>query len=76
VLSDADRPAFPEPPVGFDARREGIPHGQLEMIDYDSMTVGTKRKMQVCTPPGYTKDRKYPVLYLLHGIGGSHPGKV
>src|SRR5262249_46387203 len=27
-------------------------------------------KAQVYTPPGYTKDRKYPVLYLLHGIGG------
>jgi dipeptidyl aminopeptidase/acylaminoacyl peptidase len=26
--------------------------------------------MQVYTPPGYSKDRKYPVLYLLHGIGG------
>jgi enterochelin esterase-like enzyme len=26
--------------------------------------------MQVYTPPGYTRDRKYPVLYLLHGIGG------
>src|ERR687883_269922 len=22
------------------------------------------------TPPGYTKDKQYPVLYLLHGIGG------
>jgi enterochelin esterase-like enzyme len=26
--------------------------------------------MQVYTPPGYSKDKKYPVLYLLHGIGG------
>jgi enterochelin esterase-like enzyme len=26
--------------------------------------------MQVYTPPGYTTDKKYPVLYLLHGIGG------
>jgi enterochelin esterase-like enzyme len=40
------------------------------MIEYDSKTVGTRRKMQVYTPPGYVKDRKYPVLYLLHGIGG------
>ena len=40
------------------------------MIEYDSKTVGTKRKMQVYTPPGYTTDKKYPVLYLLHGIGG------
>ena len=40
------------------------------MIEYDSKTVGTTRKMQVYTPPGYSKDKKYPVLYLLHGIGG------
>jgi enterochelin esterase-like enzyme len=69
-LKDDDKPAFPVPPAGWDVRREGIPHGKLEMIEYDSKTVGTKRKMQVYTPPGYTKDTKYPVLYLLHGIGG------
>jgi enterochelin esterase-like enzyme len=40
------------------------------MIEYDSKTVGTTREMQVYTPPGYTADKKYPVLYLLHGIGG------
>jgi enterochelin esterase-like enzyme len=69
-LKDDDKPAFPVPPAGWDVRREGIPHGKLEMIEYDSKTVGTKRKMQVYTPPAYTKDTKYPVLYLLHGIGG------
>ena len=70
VLKDDDKPAFPDPPAGLDVKREGIPHGKLEMIEYDSKTVGTQRKMQVYTPPGYTKDTKYPVLYLLHGIGG------
>ena len=40
------------------------------MVEYESKTVGTRRKMQVYTPPGYSPDRKYPVLYLLHGIGG------
>src|SRR5205807_1164303 len=50
--------------------RDAIPHGKLEMIQYDSKTVGTRRKMQVYTPPGYSPDHKYPVLYLLHGIGG------
>ncbi len=24
----------------------------------------------IYTPPGYSKIKKYPVLYLLHGIGG------
>jgi enterochelin esterase-like enzyme len=27
--------------------------------------------MQVYTPPGYSTEKKYPVLYLLHGIGGN-----
>ena len=70
VLGPDDKPAFDDPPAGIDKRREGIPHGKLEMIDYESKTVGTTRKMNVYTPPGYSKDKKYPVLYLLHGIGG------
>ena len=57
-------------PEGYKAKREGIPHGTLTMIEYDSKTVGTRRKMNVYTPPGYTPSKKYPVLYLLHGIGG------
>jgi enterochelin esterase-like enzyme len=70
VLGADDKPAFPDPPAGIDVKREDIPHGKLEMIEYDSKTVGTKRKMQVYTPPSYSRDKKYPVLYLLHGIGG------
>jgi len=70
VLGPDDKPAFPDPPAGFDARRDDIAHGKLEMIEYDSKTVGCKRKMQLYTPPGYSKDKKCPVLYLLHGIGG------
>lgn len=70
VLNPDDVPAFPEPPAGFDRQREDVSHGKLEMVEYDSKTVGTKRKMQVYTPPGYSTEKKYPVLYLLHGIGG------
>jgi enterochelin esterase-like enzyme len=70
VLGPDDKQVYPDPPKGFNAKRDGIPHGKLEMIEYDSKTVGTRRKMQVYTPPGYSKDQKYPVLYLLHGIGG------
>jgi enterochelin esterase-like enzyme len=70
VLNPDDVQAYPEPPDGIDANRPEIPHGKREMIEYDSKTVGTRRKMQVYTPPGYSPDKKYPVLYLLHGIGG------
>jgi len=70
VLNPDDVPAFPDPPAGFDKERKDVPHGRLEMISYESKSVGTTRKMQVYTPPGYSKEKKYPVLYLLHGIGG------
>ena len=69
-LSADDKPAFDPPPPGFDKRRDDIKHGKVEMIEYDSKTVGTTRKMLVYTPPDYSTDKKYPVLYLLHGIGG------
>lgn len=70
-LKPDDKPAFPNPQEGYDKVREGIERGNLARVDYDSKTVGVKRWMQVYTPPGYSKDRKYPVLYLLHGIGGN-----
>lgn len=57
-------------PKGFDLLSEGVPQGKLDTVAYHSKTVGTTRKMLVYTPPGFDKKRKYPVLYLLHGIGG------
>jgi len=71
VLGPDDKPAFPEPPSGFDVKRDGIVHGKLEVVEYHSRTVGTTRKMLVYLPPGHSSDRRYPVLYLLHGIGGN-----
>jgi enterochelin esterase-like enzyme len=70
VLGPDDKPAFDDPPSDFNVVRDDIPGGKLEMIQYDSQSVGARRNMNVYTPPGYTADRKYPVLYLLHGIGG------
>lgn len=57
-------------PQGFDSLQTNIPHGKIDSISYYSTTVGTTRKSLIYTPPGYSKKKKYPVLYLLHGIGG------
>jgi len=62
--------AIPAPPLGYDQKRDSIARGRLETVEYDSTTVGVRRNATVYTPPGYSKDRTYPVLYLLHGIGG------
>ena len=69
-LGPDDKPAFPPAPEGFDVRRDGTARGTVQAVEYDSKTVGIKRKMLVYTPPGYSSEAKYPVLYLLHGLGG------
>ncbi|NII29735.1 esterase family protein [Pseudoflavitalea sp. X16] len=40
----------------------------MATVQYDSKTLSTRREMLVYTPPGYSPDRKYPVIYLLHGL--------
>lgn len=57
-------------PDGFDTYRDNILHGTIDTVTYYSKTVGKNRKALIYIPPGYSKTRKYPVLYLLHGIGG------
>lgn len=48
-----------------------IPHGTVSKVWYDSPTLGRDRRMTVYTPAGYEKgDKRYPVFYLLHGMGG------
>lgn len=57
-------------PPGFDSLRTDIPHGSIDTITYNSKTVGVIRRAIIYTPPGFSKKQQYPVLYLLHGIGG------
>ena len=63
--------AYPAAPEGFNVARENIPHGEVKVVEYDSKTLGLRRLLRVYTPPGYTPDRKYPVLYLQHGLGNT-----
>jgi enterochelin esterase-like enzyme len=70
TLGPDDKAAFPEAPAGFDVAKFNIPHGKIDTVTYTSKSVGVNRKMLVYTPPGYSSKKKYPVLYLLHGIGG------
>ena len=65
-------PTFPDPPVGFNVQRNDIPHGKLTVVQYDSKTLGKRREMSVYTPPGYSTHKKYPVLYLLHGLNADY----
>ena len=48
-----------------------VPHGSVTRRWYNSPGNGMERRMTIYTPAGYeTGKDKYPVLYLLHGMGG------
>ncbi|UZR96827.1 esterase [Chondrinema litorale] len=48
-----------------------VPHGTVAYRWYDSPGNDKKRRLAVYTPAGYeNSEENYPVLYLLHGIGG------
>lgn len=61
-----------EVPVSFDKaiKENSSFYGKKESKTYYSTTTKKNRKVNIIVPAGYTTQKKYPVLYLLHGIGG------
>jgi enterochelin esterase family protein len=48
-----------------------VPHGSVTRRWYDSPGNEMARRVTIYTPYGYENSKeKYPVLYLLHGVGG------
>ena len=48
-----------------------VAHGTLARRWYQSPTLNMTRRISIYTPAGYeTGKKQYPVLYLLHGMGG------
>ena len=70
LFTQAQNNMVKQAPRGFDSLRAVIANGKIDTIIYGSKTVGTKRRALIYTPPGFSKKKKYPVFYLLHGIGG------
>lgn len=58
-------------PEGFDVKRDDVTYGKVEFKTYYSNTCGQNRKCFIVLPPNYQPEKAYPVVYLLHGIGGS-----
>lgn len=58
------------PGEGLTWETTDVPHGEVHHDFYHSAIVGDDRDVFVYTPPGYDAgaDRRYPVLYLLHGF--------
>lgn len=58
---------LPVPPSGWDAS-SSVPHGEVKKnISYQTQSNGSQL-YSIYLPPGYSTAKKYPVLYLLHGL--------
>jgi enterochelin esterase-like enzyme len=54
-----------------------VPHGTVHVEWYDSRALGLLRSVYIYTPPGFERSKDtYPVLYLLHGSGGTESSWV
>jgi enterochelin esterase-like enzyme len=53
---------------------QDVPHGEIRSILYKSKSNDVIRQLTVYVPPGYDDhpDKRYPVLYLLHGYANDH----
>ena len=58
------------PTAGFYSVQPDIPHGEVVAITYHSTTTGGTRRAMVWLPPSFSEENRYPVMFLLHGIGG------
>lgn len=53
----------------YTQKQEGTVLGTVETATYHSDVVGADREAYVYLPPEYDTNKKYPVLYMIHGIG-------
>lgn len=60
-----------KPSYKFKQKRSDVTYGEIVGIEYYSTTTQCDRKANIILPPDYNEEIKYPVVYLLHGIGGS-----
>ncbi len=63
-------------PKSATAYVEGNDYGTLEHSTYYSKVAEKEKGINVLLPPGYTTEKKYPVLYVLHGIFGDEYSMV
>ncbi|KAG4093447.1 alpha/beta-hydrolase [Neocallimastix lanati (nom. inval.)] len=55
-------------PPEFLERKDGVEYPAIENISYYSTTTQSERPLVVVLPPNYNEKKKYPVVYILHGI--------
>ena len=56
------------PSDGYDEPREGVTYPEFKKFTYYSTAAERDTNVNVLLPADYSKDKEYPVLYILHGF--------
>ena len=54
-------------PDSANQQKGGVTYGEIQNKTYYSNTCKRNKKYNVLLPPNYDKNKKYPVMYILHG---------
>ena len=58
-------------------KRSDVDYGKvLKDVSYYSSTAGDDKQCNILLPAGYDESKKYPVMYVFHGFGGSHDNQI
>lgn len=57
-------------PEELSAMKTEVDYGEIVKTTYYSTTCERDRNVNIVLPAGYSEDKKYPVMYILHGIFG------
>ena len=58
-------------------KREGVDYGTIiEDAEYFSTTADDYKQCNIQLPAGYDEKETYPVMYIIHGWGGSHSDQI
>lgn len=63
-------------PAGLNAPNKNQTYSTFEKKSYYSTTTKSYRPVNILLPSGYTPEKKYPVLYFLHGIFGNEDSMI
>ena len=59
-------------PSDFNREQDGRKYGRVEQVSYYSSSLGKMRDANVFLPKDYDTTKSYPVVYLMHGMGGNY----
>lgn len=58
-------------PAELTKKDASVTYGEIVKTTYYAKTIEREKRVIILLPPNYTEEKKYPVMYVLHGVFGN-----